>query len=103
MRFHTINCFWLRHGPIIDKTLYILFAGVLLSVSGYGGYFSMTEYMSADHRVQLAQSDVKKAEANTREYQEVLAGKTRMIEPVSDKYAKMAKVKVEWELVEVVN
>lgn len=41
---HTINCFALQYRHAINKTLFILFAGVMLAISSYGGYFAATQF-----------------------------------------------------------
>lgn len=93
MRLHTINLYRLRHSALILRAARNLAAAIILALAGYGAWWSMTNYIEADERVE-------KAKRNEQEAMALLSGKVQEVERHGE-YARIIKYERQQEWVKV--
>lgn len=70
MKLHALHLICLRHGRDIRRALGYLIAAVLLGLTGYGAWWSMTHYITAA-------AQIAEAKANERQALALLEGRAQ--------------------------
>ena len=97
MRLHTINLYRVRHSAILLRWICRALSVVVLMLAGYGAYYSMTGYLTADQRARAA---LEHAAGIERTAFALLNGEAQEVD-IGERYILVTRFKRETEIMEI--